>query len=386
VAAGLSRICRGRRKSRYCTTLVKILFLCPSLELGRDGVGDYTRRLATELQRCGHDCLCVALNDRHCSKSAAIPEPEQSFHFLLRLSSGEPWACRWDKMDAVVREFQPDWLSLQFVPWGLHAKGLPYRLGRKLRAALKSLPVHVMCHELWLDTIFPLPLRQQLLGVAQKIVLKQFFRELRPQLVNTHLEYYRNLLAGIGIKSELLALHGNIPVSGAREEARGWLKERTAIGRDAFVAGFFGNLWQTFDIKMLKELVDESDALGRGICILSAGALAPSGQKNWKAIETELGGHTKVHRLGVLAPEAVSLYLASLDLGLTTYPSLVAGKSAAVASMLEHGVSVKTLGRLRHRAQNAELITPTQGAMVAETAAKFIAGLESAASRPPLYC
>jgi len=360
---------------------MRIAFLCSSLASGRDGVGDYTRRLALQLEKNGHDCLGVALNDRYIdSDASARADNLEDFanDRILRFTHHQDWRQRIELLEKAVSEFNPDFISLQFVPWGLHAKGLPYKLGRKLRAALKSLPVHVMCHELWLDTIFPLPLRQQLLGVAQKIVLKQFFRELRPQLVNTHLEYYRNLLARIGVKSELLPLHGNIPVSGSRAEARGWLEDQTAVTREAFVAGFFGNLWQTFDIRMLKQLVDEFDALGRSICIMGAGSLAASGEKNWQSIETALGGRCRVHRLGALAPEKVSLYLASLDLGLTTYPKLLAGKSGAVAAMLEHGIPVKTLGRLRHRPVNCDFIFPEQGATVAGTAGKLISALESA--------
>jgi hypothetical protein len=363
---------------------MRLVFLCSSLEAGRDGVGDYTRRLVEELVKQGHECLCVAVNDRYIESGANARANDLDAvvsERVLRLTRHQGWHQRIELLQKTVNEFNPGFISLQFVPWGLHEKGLPYKLGSKLRVAFKSVPVHVMCHELWLDKMFPLPVRQRLLGVAQKIVLKQFFRELRPRLVTTHLEYYRELLAGIGIKSELLALHGNIPVSGTREQARGWLEDQTAIEKDAFVAGFFGNLWQTFDIKMLKELVDEFDALGRSICIMGAGSLAASGEKNWQSIETELGGRCRVHRLGALAPEKVSLYLASLDLGLTTYPKLLAGKSGAVAAMLEHGVPVKTLGRLRHRPMSSDFIYPEQGATVAGTAGKLISALESASLR-----
>jgi hypothetical protein len=43
---------------------MKIFLLCGSLEHGKDGVGDYTRRLAGELIRQGHNTAIISLNDR----------------------------------------------------------------------------------------------------------------------------------------------------------------------------------------------------------------------------------------------------------------------------------------------------------------------------------
>jgi hypothetical protein len=40
---------------------MRIVFLCFSLEPGRDGVGDYTRALAGELIRPGHEVCAVAM-------------------------------------------------------------------------------------------------------------------------------------------------------------------------------------------------------------------------------------------------------------------------------------------------------------------------------------
>ena len=44
---------------------MKIVFLCGSLEPGRDGVGDYTRMLAAEIIRKGHNAAIVALADKY---------------------------------------------------------------------------------------------------------------------------------------------------------------------------------------------------------------------------------------------------------------------------------------------------------------------------------
>lgn len=47
---------------------MNILFICGSIEMGKDGVGDYTRRLAGEFIRLGHKASIVAINDRFVKK------------------------------------------------------------------------------------------------------------------------------------------------------------------------------------------------------------------------------------------------------------------------------------------------------------------------------
>ena len=48
---------------------MKLLFLCGSFEPGQDGVGDYTRMLATELIQLGHQVSVIALNDQHINET-----------------------------------------------------------------------------------------------------------------------------------------------------------------------------------------------------------------------------------------------------------------------------------------------------------------------------
>ncbi len=354
---------------------MKILFLCASLEPGRDGVGDYTTRLAGELETLNHECLRVAMNDRHLAMAPGAGIISNQSAGQLRLGAWQSWQERFYLIQKVVEEFQPDWVSLQFVSWGLARRGLPFGLGAKLREAIANRPLHVMCHELWLTNIFPIPLRQRLLGVLQRAAIARFFVSLKPRAFQTHLEYYRTLLKDLQIESTLLPLHGNIPVYCTRAEGRAWLEDRTEVGSGDRVAGFFGNLWQTFDLPLLRNLVEEADTAGRKQFLFSAGSLAPTGEANWKKIETEFGGRCRVVRLGPLDENSASHYISSLDLGLTTYPAILAGKSGAVAAMLEHGTPVKTVGALREGLKGSVLFTPGEGATVAETIKKFLGAL-----------
>jgi len=74
---------------------VKVVFLCSSLEPGRDGVGDYTRRLAAELVRQGHFSAVVSLNDKYISDVFNdIQQSEGTKLAVLRLPSVWPMKAR----------------------------------------------------------------------------------------------------------------------------------------------------------------------------------------------------------------------------------------------------------------------------------------------------
>src|ERR1019366_978591 len=112
---------------------MKIAFLCSCLEPGRDGVGDYARRLAGELIRQGHSCVAVALNDPHIHKTMfEQQEIEGNSISTLRLSGVAPWSKRTVEARNWLDGFNPDWISLQYVPFGFHPKGLCFGLGKSL--------------------------------------------------------------------------------------------------------------------------------------------------------------------------------------------------------------------------------------------------------------
>jgi hypothetical protein len=68
---------------------VKIVFLCASLEPGRDGVGDYTRHLASECVRRGHECTAIALHDPHVNNEFETVEDGVT---VVRFPATESWS------------------------------------------------------------------------------------------------------------------------------------------------------------------------------------------------------------------------------------------------------------------------------------------------------
>src|ERR1700730_16908643 len=125
---------------------MKIIFICGSLEPGRDGVGDYTRRLAGKLILLGHDAAAVALNDPHIQDELAGTQPVDGVTVpVLRMPSAMDAKLRFQRVKEWIEPFRPGWISLQFVPYAFHPKGLPLLLGKRLKGLLvKGRLVHIM--------------------------------------------------------------------------------------------------------------------------------------------------------------------------------------------------------------------------------------------------
>lgn len=357
---------------------MRIVFVVGSFEPGRDGVGDYVAGCCRELLARGHSASVLALHDRFAQKAAEV-RGDRAFDAALRLPASLTWGARLELAKEFVRRKEPDVLSLQFVPFAFESRGLPWRLRNILAQIGGGRDWHVMCHELWIDQSFPLPLKHRILGQLQKPIIAGLLRTLKPRLVHTHIEFYRSMLLRIRVPSELLPLHGNIPLSCAPAEARGWLFKRLGVSqRDVFFAGFFGDLLPTLDLQALEEFVSEMSLSGKKLYILSGGRLSVNGERVWQSLRDRIGRAANCQSLGALPTDEVSRYLAGLDLGLTSYPPELAGKSGAAASILEHGKSVRIVGCMRnapHSGASRAMLAARDAKSASQTVDTFLQAL-----------
>ena len=135
-------------KNKCYERKMNIATICSSLELGRDGVGDYSRYLARECVRQGHLQSIIALNDRHCSqqitgtlgKSDGDATEAGASVPILRLPNTDSWENRTREAGAFLQKQTPDWLSLQFVCYGFNDKGIVAQQIRHFRTLQQSLP------------------------------------------------------------------------------------------------------------------------------------------------------------------------------------------------------------------------------------------------------
>lgn len=219
-----------------------LTFVCGGLEPGRDGVGDYTRRLAEECTLAGHDCSLIALNDEYLSApSEELISTSRGNMSALRLSRTLPWPERLEAAKMFRVRARPDWISFLFVPYGYHPKGLVAGLERRLEPVFGDHRIHIMFHELWLGGYARAPWKERVVGAIQRTAIVRLIRRITPAFVTTSNSTYLGMLQKYVERVELLGLFGNIPVIEKPDIA--WRCPRPSIS--SIVGDFLERLLQT---------------------------------------------------------------------------------------------------------------------------------------------
>ncbi|MEJ0000668.1 MAG: hypothetical protein WDO13_16780 [Verrucomicrobiota bacterium] len=331
---------------------MKIVFACGCLEPGRDGVGDYTRRLAGQLAARGHDCHLLALADPHVREPlrADLPCGDATLP-ALRLPFAAPWPQRIAEARAYLGAIAPDWMSWQVVLYGFDPRGLCLGLGERFRQIAGDTPSEIMFHELWIGEADGTPLKRRLLGQVQRHVLADLLRRLRPRVVHTHIELYRRLLGRLGrhgAAAKILPLFGNIPV--APKAAPGWLAEKwpagvariAATGREAWwLFVLFGSIHPEWDgDDFFRRASAAAKAAGKRVAFLSLGRAGAAGEATLRRLAAHDGDAWLTHTLGPLPEADISQGLLTADFGVSPVPPEYLGKSGTAIAMLEHGLPV----------------------------------------------
>ena len=323
------------------------MLVCSGLEAGRDGVGDYCRVLAREFATLGHQCMVLALNDR-CIEREARAAYAGGRAELVRLPANEPVRARYARGRAVVEEWRPDWVSLNFVSYGFQKRGLPVEELSLFPRLFADRNLAVMLHELWVGLDHDRSPKNRLFyGPVQRRLLLALLRRLRPARLATTNACYSAVLARYGFEAEVVPLFGNVPVG--EETAEGWLysalAQHGAIGPDFdrrrnWLFGMFGLIDPAWPAAaMFGRLADIARRSERRVIVASigdAGEHTSAFFEQAKAIVPELG----FALLGRRPAEQISQFLNTVDFGLSSYPYTLLGKSGAVAAMLEHGLPV----------------------------------------------
>lgn len=297
---------------------MKIAFVTSRLEPGRDGVGDYTTLLAEECARHGHRVVRLALNDQ------SLAEPVETID-LLRLPVAMPWTTRVAKARRWLEAFEPDFISLQFVGYGYHPRGLPGPVAAHLLELLRGWPLQIFLHELWIGVEGGASWKHRAVGWLQKRGLLKLLAALKPQLVQTSNETYAQLLARQGVRAERLPLFGCLPLPSREYGGR----------RDELLLVFFGTLHPVWPAE---PLFTRLRTLSRPITLVHVGHIG-AGAELWDRLAEQYPDFT-FRRLGMADPAAVADLFATADYGVATTPWVLIGKSGSVAAMLEAGLPV----------------------------------------------
>jgi hypothetical protein len=348
---------------------MRFAFICAALEPGRDGVGDYTRRLAGELAQLGNHTSLIALHDTHVFKiSVARQEIEGMSVPVLRLPATMMTGDRINEARGWLEYFQPDCVSLQFVPFGFHPKGLCFGMGKTLATINRCARWHIMFHELWLGLGENASLKHRVLGFLQRLIIHDCIGRLRPKVIHTQAEPYREALRRTNIAATLLPLFGNIP----RQEAGCWddfLKPLVteAAGKnytrsEVYLAGILGMVHPEWDAAKAVDVLDPLlQRSGKRLVLIFHGKNQMTAGDTQK-LRSRLRDRADVVNTGELPAPEISKILLTLDLGLATSPQQNIQKSGSVAAMREHGLPVLvTRDDWRLRGWNAPRNTGMEG-------------------------
>ena len=326
---------------------MRIAFLCGSQEAGRDGVGDYTTGLAEELREQGHEVIVIGLRDRFVTKVTSTKRHVAGGSVqVLRLPSALPWSECIGQARQQLDRFAPEWVSLQFVCYTFHPKGLVHGLASKLAPLLAGRKLHIMFHEIWLCRELGWGWRQRAVGALQRFFIQRFIRAARPSVRHTSNATYAALLNRSGIPVTELGLFGAIPIPS--ESGTAWIESQlqTALGGDyrreaVWLFGLFGALHPQWPPEpLLTHLHRAAQAAGKRPVLLSIGRTGDAGLELWNRVAHDYAGRFAFVRLGEQPTEHVSEYLTFLDCGIATTPRSIIGKSSTVIAMLEHGLPV----------------------------------------------
>jgi hypothetical protein len=306
---------------------MKILFLCGSLQPGQDGVGDYTRRLAGELIRQGHGSSIIAIHDNLISELLSSEESDLDQVFqTLRLPATMPWKRRLKLIQTWIQEYNPDWISLQYVPFAFQNKGLPFLLGAQLKKISEGRKWHLMFHELW---VREKTLKFRVLAALQKDILKKLIKNIDAHVIHTHLPLYHNDLSQYSIFIRKLPLYSNFkkPIVKPKDDP-GTMR-----------VGFFNLVGEDPKImSFLKALYKQSIERGLNFEILLIGGATDNLRCFGNKLEKLQEFDHKVKYTGFLTDEMVSVMINRCNVGITPLPLSFVGKSGTSAAFLSQGV------------------------------------------------
>ena len=306
----------------------KILFICGSLKPGKDGVGDYTRKLASQLTHCGLEVALVALYDK--GIAAVITEIQTDQDILLktlRIPESENNIKRYKLVQEFIDVQRPDIISLQYVPYSFNRKGVPLKLTGYLQNLKGHFKWHIMFHELYIPVPFGLN-KMYLISQLQIKVIKGLITCLKPIRIHTSNSYYSDLLTRIQIDAKVLGLFSNI--KGEPTQILDELINFNTLTTAVYFASLPNeNLWNDQLAAYKRTLFEKS------LLILVCGF---RNAKTDKFVSFFSDSGFQIKYLEGLSSENLIELFSKASFGVSRVPQRLIGKSGAAVAMLEQGL------------------------------------------------
>lgn len=311
---------------------MRVALVCAGLAPGSGGIADHTRVVAEAMRGAGTEAALLSLAERG---------PAVDVSLERRLPADATWPQRVRAARSFLDARAPDGLLLQLSPTLYQPRGLLQRVAAPLLAILAGRPIAVMLHETWVGELPQHDWRDRLVGPLQRRGLLALLHRLAPLQVAVSLPLYRAQLARRGLAARVLPLPGNLPVTSDPPGA--WLAERFAaqglrLGDPALaIAGTFGGHWPRWSPEpALAAFVAAAEAAGRRPVLLAIGRHGSTRDRlaAWCAPHPRLA----LLETGEQPGDRLSGAVNALHGALAVTPWELAGKSGAIAALLEHGV------------------------------------------------
>ena len=318
---------------------MKLMLICGTLEPGCDGVGDYVRRLSAALLKAGHTVNAIALNDQYISETSyENHDAEGTVLAVLRLPSCMRSADRNSVASAYIEEEDPDKISLQFVPYSFHKKGIPLLLGKNLQKIINNRGVHILFHEIWLDS--PVGLRQKITAAAQRLLICRLVAILKPESIHVSVPFEKMKLEQVNINSEVLNLFGNI-YPGDKLNLKDRVPVRQIAGMGSSVLYFGVPPRGLFRAIFFRKLIEFLKTYDQGIRLILACGKSNAKDEFCSSLRKILNGYNcEIVDCGFLPAGELSALMSQCQAGISKSKPHLLGKSGAAIAMLEHGLPI----------------------------------------------
>ena len=333
-----------------CFTLI-IVFVCGSFEKGRDGVGDYTRQLAAELNRIGHTCSVIALMDKFIDKEILgnYTEGEVTIDFL-RLPFGGGHSINSLRAKEWVQSKRADWVSIQYVPFSFNKKGMPFGIAKSFKKISEGINLHIMFHEIWIGISKISPLKHKVFGFFQIQIAKSLIRKNSPIYVTTTNKLYKLVLEKELVKSSIITLFSNInrtSFSNTSIQSRLHEFNITIEERPQWVLlGIFGSLYPEVDLKNeIQFHLNRVSSKNLKLAFISIGRIGEAGINEFLRLKIYFEGKVKFILVGEVSEKDASQITQVLDVAVSCTPSQHIAKSGVFAFLKLHEIPTRIISK-----------------------------------------
>ncbi|MGM8363549.1 hypothetical protein ACSV4D_16670 [Flavobacterium sp. ARAG 55.4] len=319
--------------------MIKILFLCGSAAPGKDGVGDYTRRFCARLIQLGHEAqllsLCDLQAEAYISENQIVEKTAVLAHRIPR-SVENMQRLLW--VQYIINDFQPDCISLQYVPYSFNRKGLPFWLPSFFKKIKGNHQWHIMFHELWIGMDVNASLKNRIIGFLQKLLILKMLRTNSGITISTQTHLYQSKLASLGYDAMILPLFSNI------------IKKSVTVKESAEEAEelrfcIFGTIHYGAPVtKFIEELkqVLTTTKNKKSLNFIFIGHCGTAIEE-WKKVLQKHQINFEI--TGFVTDQEISYFLSHSHYGISTTPYILNQKSGSLMAMFDHHIPVLCVAR-----------------------------------------